>query len=292
MNRIFILLSILAVSCLSGCANTKSFSHLDSQRIDSVSIDPKDIKYKYDKEIIWLNTSAKAWASLGGGLIGAAIYESFDDHSPEGAILNILSADDLLKNTVSESFRYQFKNGGPFEVTTMDKASAYLEIEVASIQFHELNGDNLKLTGLYWARLYDSATGALLWSNYDQYIAFNSDLIEFTLEEYTSEPAKLRYALSVLSQMLAGDFVEDLNGQRFPVNHDLHSVASYHAAKSQNEQIVDALPKSTKYNSLPAPPSSGDNAEIKLTQLKELYSKGLITEDEYKMERGEVLGEL
>ncbi len=38
--------------------------------------------------------------------------------------------------------------------------------------------------------------------------------------------------------------------------------------------------------------SGGDEAEEKLLRLKKMYEKGLITEDEYKNERSEVLEEL
>ncbi len=226
-----VLLVLIILLTASGCANTKNFVHSDRQRIDSISIDFKNVKYSSDNEVILLNTDAKAWASIGGGLIGTAIYESMDDHSPEATILQILGTDDMLKKTVAESFTCQFENGGPFKILPQNDASAYLEIEIQSLQFHELSGDDLTLTGVYWARLYDSNSGALLWANFDQYIAFNSDLIEYTLAEYISEPAKLRYAVSVLSQMLAGDFVEDLHGQRYPVDHELHSVVSYQPAE-------------------------------------------------------------
>ncbi len=214
---------IILVFLLTGCATTKNFNSNDKGRIESISVTSEHVKFKSTKDIIFLNTDAKAWAGLLAGPIGALVYGSMDDHTPEAVIYEILNTQDLLKNTVAESFKYHFERSGLFSVTSSEKADAYLEIDVRDVQFHEINGDKLRYTGLYFASIYDSHDNSLLWTQHEYFSAFNSDLVEYELDDYIQDPGKLKYAASIVSQMLAREFIEMLDGKVTPVDHVLHS---------------------------------------------------------------------
>ena len=118
------------------------------------------------------------------------------------------------------------------DITSSKDADSYLQIDVKDIQFHEMNGDSLKYTGLYFASIYDSKSKTLLWSQHEYFSAFNSDLVEYTLDDYIQDPGKLRYAASIVSQMLAREFVEMLDGKVTAVNHNLHSIEAYSTKNS------------------------------------------------------------
>ena len=113
-------------------------------------------------------------------------------------------------------------------ISNNEKVEAYLEIEIADIQFHQMNGDKLRYTGLFFTRIYHSKNGDLLWSQSDFFSGFNGDLFESELHEYNSDSAKLRYAASVLSQMLAVEFIKKLDGRHDNVDYDLHNRQSHH----------------------------------------------------------------
>jgi len=74
---------IILVFLLTGCATTKNFNSNDKGRIESISVTSEHVKFKSTKDIIFLNTDAKAWAGLLAGPIGALVYGSMDDHTPE-----------------------------------------------------------------------------------------------------------------------------------------------------------------------------------------------------------------
>ena len=278
---------LVFVIALSGCATTKTLNQADKQRLEKIYIAAEHVKHKPTKEIVYLNTDKKAWASILGGPIGAIIYEAADDHEPEALIIKHLNSGDLLKKTVAESFKYQFEQAGIFEITEKNEADAYLEVEIGNVQFHEMNGDDLKFTGIYFARLFDIQTNEMLWSQNDYFSAFNGNLVEYTLEEYVSDPAKLRYAASVVSQMLAIEFVEKLGGNPGSVDHSLHSVDSYEIASLNETSEVQSV--EVVKNEL-----DGSNADLenRMSSLKDLYDKKLITQEEYDLKRQELLSNL
>ena len=272
---IFLILFISII--LMGCANTKNFKQADKEQIHTLSIQTKFVKFNPSKDIVFLNTDARGWTAGLLGPIGAVAYEAMHDDSPEAAIIWILSTDNLLKNTVSESFFYQFENSGLFEVVSTDSADAYLEIEVKDIQLHEMNGDKLRYTGLYFARIYNSG-GNLLWAKHDFFSAFNKDLVEFTLEQYLSDPSRLRHAVSVLSQMLAIEFIKELNGNHGAVSYNLHPIRD-NAFKDENKNS-----HSEKFSG-----QDSKTIEEKLTRLKKIYTDELITKEEYDIKRKEII---
>ena len=278
---------LISVIALSGCATTKTLNQADKQRLEKIYIAAEHVKHKPTKEIVYLNTDKKAWASFLGGPIGAIIYEAADDHEPEAMIIKHLNSGDLLKKTVADSFRYQFEQAGIFEITEKNKADAYLEIEIGNVQFHEMNGDDLKYTGIYFARLFDIQTDEMLWSQHDFFSAFNGNLVEYTLEEYVSDPAKLRYAASIVSQMLAIEFIKNLGGNPGSVNHSLHSVDSYKIAsldETPEVQSVEILKEELD--------GSSADLENRMSRLKDLFDKKLITQGEYDLKRQDLLSNL
>lgn len=218
------ILSVLfLVVMIGGCAG-KSLSTSDRQLLNSISIDPESVSLSGESGVIWFNTSSSALATVLGGIVGGVLYEGLHDKSPEEAVLFLFNKNQMLKNTVSESFKYQFEKSNTFNVTNRDNADAYLNIEITSIQFHQLSGNKLTMSGQCRARLISTSDGRVFWENLDQFSPFNSQLVEYSFEEYISNSTKLRYALSVLSQMLAGEFVENLGGTKVLVNNELHKV--------------------------------------------------------------------
>ena len=216
-------LVIFLITVVTGCTG-KTLVQEDRQKISSISIDVNDVSYPDDKSLIMLNTYADGWAMFLGGFVGQAIYEELSDKSPKEVVLHYLRKDQMLKNTVAEAFKFQFEKANVFPVSEKNKADAYLIIEIPSLQFHQITDKNLRFTGNYKASLLSSTDGRILWSSNVYFSGFNSDLIRYPLEEFLVESEKLKYALSVLSQMNAAEFIKKLGGKPVPLNHALHAV--------------------------------------------------------------------
>lgn len=225
----YLILSLLLV--LSGCASRQSLSPEDRQSLRTVAVEPGDINFKDSKDIIWLNTNASAWSGVLGGLVGSMIYEGLHDKTPEETFLFLLKKDDMLKNTVAEAVGYQLKESHLFNFVEKKDADAFFQIEVASIQLHELNGSNLRLTSMFTAKLVSAKDNKIIWQGFDSFSAFNSHLIEYPIGEYLSNPSKYRFAISVVSQMIAAEFIKDLGGKPVSVNKNLHPIQETTAKK-------------------------------------------------------------
>jgi len=214
---------LVLMTLLVGCSS-KSLSQADKQLLNSVAIEPTDVIYSFNKNTILFNTSRTAWAGALGGAIGALIYEGLDDDSPENIILFQLKKDNMLVNTISQAFEYQIQNSDLFHVSNKDSSDAYFQIEIDGFQFHELNTPNLRLVSSCKASLLSTNNHRILWKGRESFTAFNKSLIEYPWEDYVNDPSKLRYAVSVVSQMLAAEFIKDLGGNPSPVSHALYKL--------------------------------------------------------------------
>jgi len=225
----YLILSLLFV--LSGCASRQALSPDDRQLLKTIAVDPGDITFKDSTDIIMLNTSARAWSGALGGIVGSMIYEGLHDETPEGTFLFLLKKDDMLKNTVAEAVRYQLKESHLFNYVEKNNADAFFQIEVANIQLHEMNGSNLRLTSFFAAKLVSAKDNKIIWQGFDSFSAFNDQLVEYPMEDYLSNPSKYRFAISVVSQMIAAEFIKNLGGNPVSVNRNLHPIQETTAKK-------------------------------------------------------------
>ena len=96
-----------------------------------------------------------------------------------------------------------------------------MTIKPLNIQLIEYNKGKLKLTTRIDAKL-TTAEGRIIWEDWSYFSAFNDKLTEYTLEEYLSDPNKLSNAISVISQLIASEFISSIGGTPLPINHILH----------------------------------------------------------------------
>jgi len=253
----------------------------DRQLLKTVAVDPGDITFKDSTDIIMLNTSASAWSGALGGIVGSMAYEGLHDKTPEGTFLYLLKKDDMLKNTVAEAFRYQLKESHLFDYVEKNNADAFFQVDVTSIQLHEMNGSNLRLTSMFVAKLVSAKDKKILWQSFDSFSGFNDQLIEYPMEEYLSNPSKYKYAISVVSQMIAAEFIKNLGGNPVSVNHALHPVQDTIVKNKISSEPVAAQDKKAE------PPSS--DLQQKMSLLKRMYDDKLISEEEYLQKKKELL---
>ncbi|MCK4620665.1 MAG: SHOCT domain-containing protein [Desulfuromonadales bacterium] len=265
---------------VGGCAGTKALSEKDCGELTSISIASEDVIPSTKSDFIWINSSASAWAGLLGGLAGSLAYEKFHDKTPRESIMFLFEKDKMFQKTVAEAFKYQFENANLFEITEKEHAKAHLIIEVPSIQFHQISGDNLRLTGQFFAKLVSSTDGKVLWKGHEYFSAFNSNLVRYPLNEYITDPKKLKYGVSIISQLNSAEFVKKLKGTPSSLNHDLYL--------TENTNIA----KQTSLNSKPSSSSNNDPIKAKLLKLKEMNEAGLITEEEHSKKRADILESL
>lgn len=281
----FVLILLCILFVIYGCAGSKSLSPDDKKTINTIAIEYDDISYKDSKDLIMLNTSASGWSAALGGPIGAILYDGLHDDTPEGTFLYLLKKDDMLKKTVADSFRHQIIESKVFGYEEKDKADAFFHIEVGNIQLHELNGNKLKLTSIFIAKLISTKDNRILWQGHDFFSGFNDELVEYTMDEYFSNPTKFRYAISVVSQMLAREFMKDLGGTAVPVDHNLHKVQDV----TKNIATTSEQSGAQLQAGQNAGADTSSDIENKMTRLKKMYEDQLITKEEYDLKRKAIL---
>lgn len=216
-----IFVSILSLLIATGCGSTKSLSSDAKNELQSIAIDQSDIYFKNEKDYIAIVTRGAGWSGALGGAIGAAIYESTRDKSPEGIVLYHLNNNNMFKNAISKSFEYQFSESKMFTIDNKENADAYLELNPLVFQLVEYNSGKFKLILRIDAKII-AKDGRVMWEDWELFSAFNENLAEYSLEEYLSDPTKLQHGISVVSQMIAREFIQGMGGSPVQVNQTIY----------------------------------------------------------------------
>jgi hypothetical protein len=257
-----VFVSLLFSFSLVGCG-TKSLSAEDKIAIRTISISPENIVYSGER-LAYVVGNGSVWAGAMGGAIGSAMYAVARDKSPDEVIWATLQSDSMLRNVLAESFQYQFSKSGTWQVVPNGSADAHLYVTPLIIQIVNY-GEGYKLVGAIRAELRNK-NGAAVWNDSETLTAFNGAVPENSLPALMTDKARLAGALSVFGQILAGEMIEGLGGRRQPIN-----------------PALGAWSPEAKTDS---------NLEGRLQATKELFEKGLITEDEYKRKKQDVIDKM
>lgn len=209
---------------LSGCAgNRQPLSQDDRLLINAVAIEPDDILYEDSEALI---TLLPGMASVRCKNTSGAI-EEVAKKNLYGQLLAQFKNDNMLRKTISESFKYQINESNLFNIVGKDKADTVLQVEVFTIQIQNVrgfSGSGCRLTAMYKAKLISKKDNRIMWKSGAYVNPMFEKVIEYPLQDYFSNPSKLQYAISVVSQMLAADIVKQLGGTAVTANHKLHQV--------------------------------------------------------------------